>query len=270
MTIDKWIRPEHWFKEHDFRGLMRIEANACKGIYSRFRRPPFVFFDLHAGPGMLEYPDGRRGPGSPLIAIEELEKSGIPYQTVHFEKDPQRFGRLQQALAPHIRRGRSTVIPGPFETGISAWLAANGRQEYRHGLVYSDPFGDPIPVTALNEVADYLYRVDLLAYVLANDQYKRANGGGAQRGRIADDIAAVKKKHVLIRKESDAHQYTFVLWTNWPGGFPAWTARGFYPLESEAGQAVLDRINYTKTELRARFNTPLFEEGDDALSTAPA
>jgi hypothetical protein len=270
-TADRWIKPETRIKEHDFAGLIAIVTNACRGIRGRYgNRPPFLFMDLHGGPGMLEYPDGHRGPGSPLIAVDALEKSGMPYQTVHFEQNPQTADRLRQALAPYIRRGCSTVITGPFETGVSAWLAANGRQEYRNGLIYSDPINDPLPVATFNEIADYLPRVDLLAYVIANDQYKRANGGGGRRGRIAGDIAAIQKEHALIRHESTAHQFTFVLWTNLPGGFRPWTARGFYALESEPGQAVLDRINYTKAELAVRYNTPLWGEDDEVLPAAPA
>ena len=271
-TSKEWVGPATEAKERDFAGLMTMHLNICRAILGRQKRPaPYLFIDLHGGPGMLEYPDGHRGPGSPLIAVRALEESGMPYQTVHFERDPQTAGRLRETLAPHIRRGRSSVITGPFETGMSAWLAANGREEYRHGLIYSDPISDPIPVATLNECARYLPRVDLLAYVIANDQYKRANGGGASRGRIADDIKAVRKEHVLIRRESTAHQFTFIIWSRWDG-FPDWKAREFHRLASPTGQLILDRINYTKTELRARFNTPLplFEEGDDALPATSA
>jgi len=265
---DKWISAETEAKEYDFTGLNAMHTNICKSkrILGRPGRPPYLFGDLHGGPGMLEH-QGRRFPGSPLIAVETLERSGFAYQTVHFEKDPDTAARLTESLADSIRRGRTSVITGCHETGMSAWLAANGHQPDRYGLIYSDPIGDPIPVQTFNEVARYLPRVDLLAYVIANDQYKRANGGGARRGRVANDIAAVKKKHVLIRKESSAHQFTFVLWTDWTE-FPAWTARGFYPLTSSSGQAVLDRITYTKAELAERYNAPLWGEDDDVLPIA--
>lgn len=267
-----WVGPETEAKEHDFRGLMKIHTDVCKSPrilgHDRPGRLPYLFADLNGGPGMLER-EGRYFPGSPLIAVETLERSGHAYRTIHFEQDPETAAQLSESLAPGISQGRTTVIPGQFQTGMKAWLAANGHQEHRYGLVYSDPIGDPIPVQAFNEVARYIPRVDLLAYVIANDQYKRANGGGALRGRVADDIAAVNKKHVLIRHESTAHQFTFILWTNWTE-FPAWTARGFYPLTTPAGQAALDRITYTKAELAGRFNTPLFERGDCVLPVAPA
>ena len=238
----KCVGAETEQKERDFGGLHEMHTNICKSptILGRRGALPYLFVDLNGGPGMLER-QGRQFPGSPLIAVETLERSGLPYQTIHFEQDLERAAQLEEALAPYIRQGRTSVIPGRFQTGMRAWLAANGQQEYRHGLVYSDPTGDPIPVEIFNEIAGYLPRVDLLAYVLANDQYKRANGGGAQRGRVNDDILAVKKKRVLIRKEASAHQYTFILWTNWTK-FPAWTAREFHPIDSPTGQAILDRI----------------------------
>ena len=74
----------------------------------------------------------------------------MPYQTVHFEKDPQTADRLRESLATNINRERSSVITGASRPGLAAWLAANGYQEYRNGLVYSDPIGDPIPCRALN------------------------------------------------------------------------------------------------------------------------
>lgn len=268
-TSDRWIGPVTEAKEYDFAGLMAMHIDICRGIIGRQERPaPYLFIDLHGGPGMLEHED-RRFPGSPLIAVEALERSGMPYQTVHFEENPETAERLKRALAPSIKRGRSTVVPGRFETGMRAWLAASGHQPGRYGFIYSDPISDPIPVSTLNEAARHLPRVDLLAYVIANDQYKRANGGGGRRGRVADDIAAVRKTHTLIRRESSAHQFTFVLWTNWTR-FPAWTARGFHPAVSTPGKAILDRINYTKAELKELVNPPLWEEGDGVLPAAPA
>jgi len=263
---DAWISEETEAKEYDFTGLERMHVNICKSprILGRPGQLPYLFADLHGGPGMLER-NGRQFHGSPLIAVEALERSGFPYQTVHFEKDPETAARLKDQLASQIRSGRTFVIPGPHETGMSAWLAANGRQPYRYGLIYSDPIKDPIPVETFNAAARYLPRVDLLAYVIANDQYKRANGGGALRGRVADDIAAINKKHVLIRKESARHQFTFILWTNWTQ-FPPWTARGFHSITSPAGKAILDRITYTRAELAERYNTPLW--GDDVVPAA--
>ena len=270
-TSKEWVGPATEAKERDFAGLMTMHLNICRAILGRQKRPaPYLFIDLHGGPGMLDYPDGHRGPGSPLIAVRALEESGMPYQTVHFERDPQTAGRLRETLAPHIRRGRSSVITGPFKTGMSAWLAANGREEYRHGLIYSDPISDPIPVATLNECAQVTCRALTCSPTSSPTTSTSVPTVAAPTAGMTDDIKAVRKEHVLIRR-STAHQFTFIIWSRWDG-FPDWKAREFHRLASPTGQLILDRINYTKTELRARFNTPLplFKEGDDALPATSA
>jgi hypothetical protein len=252
--------PETWYKERDFRGLHGgIHLPICAGIRERYGRPgdpSYLFVDLHGGPGNLIYGNAEF-PGSPLIALDELMASGLPYQTLHFERDSGTAENLAAAVAAHPGGQAATVISESFETGARQWLGLAPRHRFRNGLVYSDPISDPIPVDTFNAFAAHFERVDLLAYVIANDQYKRANGSGAGHGRrLADDIAAVHKKHVLIREPSTAHQFTFIFWTNWTE-FPAWTRRGFHPLHSSAGRRILDRLNFTQRELGERDNTPL-------------
>jgi hypothetical protein len=252
--------PETWYKERDFRGLLGgIQIPICTGIHRRHGRPtdaPYVFVDLHGGPGNLSYDGGPEFPGSPLIAIELLLASDLPFETIHFEKDADTAVDLQGAIAstgsPH-----STVRPERFESGMRRWLQETGPEQYRNGLIYSDPIGEPIPVDTFNEVARCKPRVDLLAYISATNQYKRPNGSGYGHGRRpADDILAVRKKHVLIREAARAEQYTFILWTNWTD-FPKWTARGFHDITSAPGRRILDTLNLTKTELHNGANTPL-------------
>src|SRR5690606_1412606 len=43
-------------KERDFRGLVGgIHARVCASIMSRGRHSPYLYVDLHGGPGVLEY-----------------------------------------------------------------------------------------------------------------------------------------------------------------------------------------------------------------------
>lgn len=248
-----WISAETEMKERDFRGLLGgLHVSIVKGIRERRGRPsdpPYLYVDLHGGPGNLPYGD-RTFPGSPLIARQELAAAGMPFEAVHFESDPSVAGRLIAAMPPEAR---ADVRAQSFEEGAERWLAERAPQPYRYGLVYSDPIKDPIPVETFNRFAAHFDRVDLLAYVAANDQYKRAG-----KRRLVDDIAAVKKKHVLIREATTAHQWTFILWTNWTT-FPAWTKRGFHSATSERGRRIIEKLNYTAAELREIKNTPLFE-----------
>ncbi|MGH3499337.1 MAG: HNH endonuclease [Nocardioidaceae bacterium] len=140
---------------------------------------------------------------------------------------------------------------------MNTLLAQMPSHRYRYGLVYSDPIKDPIPVDTFNQVARHFPRVDLLAYVAANDHYKRANANGYGHGRaLPEDIAAVNKKIALIREPHTAHQWTFILWSDWTK-LPEWRKRGFHRIDEGAGRRILRRVALTKAELHEQENTPL-------------
>jgi hypothetical protein len=258
----QWISAETERKERHFRGIVRMHANICKGIARRHGiASPYLYADLYAGPGSLRWKN-REFDGSPLIARDELTRTGLPYQAVHFEEDAAVAAQLGEALwtpaslldAPDP--DNSPVFAERCQDAYPRWLASGEGRRDRHGLVYSDPIGDPIPVDLLNATAEKFPRVDLLAYVAANSQYKRK--GGSERTRfLADDIAAVNKDIVLIRRPFTAFQWTFVLWTNW-AQLPEWQKEGFYRLDSETGRQILDQLNLTAREHREKANTPLF------------
>lgn len=72
---DSWISAETENKEADCRGILRMHVDICKGIIRRRGGPPYLYVDLYAGPGHLEY-RGRRFLGSPLIA--QAREAGRP------------------------------------------------------------------------------------------------------------------------------------------------------------------------------------------------
>lgn len=264
----RWIGKETYRKEADFSGLVGgIHIPICKAIHKDKGRPgdpPYLFVDLHGGPGRLRDDAGREFDGSPLIALDALARAGIPHETLHFEKDPAVAAELAAVLDPSIYPN-TTVCNVPFREGMEAWLRTARPHEYRFGLAYSDPIEDPIPVDVFNMVAAHSPRVDLLAYVAANNQYKRANANGHGHGRrLADDVAAVRKKKVLIRVPAGGEQYTFILFSNMPD-LPKWKNRGFHEVgPTGPGRNILDRLNLSKREWDEQFNTPLWGDGDVA------
>lgn len=255
--IGKWTRQ----KEQDFAGLVGgIHVPVCAAIRGRLGRPgdpPYVFIDLHAGPGRLRDDAGAAFPGSPLIAADALAASGMPHETWHFERDPDVAAELSAALDPSVYPD-ATVCNVDFGEGVARWLSFTHPHAYRNGLIYADPIGldgstGPVPIDVFNAVAAHSPRVDLLAYVAANNHYKRV-----QRGRrLADDIAAVRKRKVLIREPDGAEQYTFILWTNWDR-VPEWHKSGFYDLATLRGQQILGDLNFTAKERRELVDVPLW------------
>lgn len=272
----QWISPETEPKEADFRGILRMHIPICKGILGRYGGPPYLYADLYAGPGNLEY-KGNEFPGSPLIAQEELAHAGLSYEAIHFERDPIVAAELEEALL--VPRSllwwpdadSTHVFAESCQEGFPQWLSRTGRQPNRYGLVYADPIRDEIPVAVLNKAAALMPRVDLLSYVSAT-QYKRRReadlklNGSSAKPLLSDHVDAVNKRFAVIRKPRGAWQFTFILWSNWDS-FPAWTAAGFHRLDSEPGMRILDQLNLTARAHREKANTPLPFEVDPAYRT---
>lgn len=270
MTVDRWVSEDTEAKERDFHGIMWMHAHICKGIGTRHRLPPYLYVDLYAGPGNLEF-QGRRFAGSPIIARDILGETGLPHFALHYEEDRDVAARLAEALwiptslLDTVTADTAPIYVGRCQAGFSEWLDRNGRQPDRYGLVYSDPVSDEIPHELLNQAARLLPRVDLLSYVSAN-QYKRRrglderkNGTDATRPFLLDHIQAVAKRVVLVREPIGKWEWTFILWSNWVD-YPAWEKRGFYRLDSERGQRVIERLNLSKRQSRERNNRPLWGE----------
>lgn len=265
---DPWISAETEAKEEDFRGILNMHVTICKGIFSRNQVPPYLYVDLYAGPGNLKF-KGRQFLGSPLIAQDILTRAGIAHHTVHFEKDAEVAARLAEALwVPTSLLDSPDANTAPIhvtscQEGFAEWLDKNGHESLRYGLIYSDPIRDEIPHELLNKAAHYLPKVDLLSYVAAT-QYKRRRGQDQRRNGqsdlpfLSDHVGAVDKRVVLIREPRAANHYTFVLWSNW-ADLPEWERRGFYRLDSDRGQRVMEQLNLSKREHHAKYNQPLWD-----------
>lgn len=247
---DRWISAETEQKERDFAGIVRMHLTICKAILSRGANLPYLYADLHAGPGALAY-EGRLFDGSPLVFLKLAAEAGIRHQSLFFDKDVSVAARLSAAMSWVETDGSTEVIAHPCEIGMSQWLAAAGVQPYRYGLVYADPIGKEIPVDLLARNAQQLPRVDLLSYVAATG-YKRRGGP-----RLREHLAAIDKKFVYVRTPAGQWQWTFVLWTNFESRLD-WKRIGFHRADSARGKAILDRMDMTVREYREATNEPLF------------
>lgn len=265
-TIDSWISAGTEAKEAHFRGVLSMHITICKAIMRRSPGAPYLYADLYAGPGELEF-NGRQFLGSPLIAQDLLTRAGVPHRAIHFEKDPDVAARLAESLWVPTSlvdipdEHTAPIYNEAFQDGLPQWLADAGHEPGQLGLMYADPIRDEIPWREFNQVAEAMPKVDLLSYVSAT-QYKRRRGsdlklnGSTDKPLLSDHIRAVNKRIALIRRPLEAWQWTFVLWSNWVE-MPAWEQKGFYRLDSEAGQRVLRQLDHTAREQREKANTPL-------------
>lgn len=249
LTPDRWISAETERKEQDFASFVGLHLDICGAILGRGPNKPYLYADLHAGPGLLSY-NGRSFDGSPLIFLKLAATKGIRHQSLFFDRDVTVAGRLSAALSWVESNGSAEVTAHPCEVGMAQWLGRAGEQPYRHGLVYADPIGKEIPVELLTRVSAQLPRVDILSYISATN-YKRRGGP-----RLADHIAAVGKRYAYIREGADQHQWTFILWTNFPKDI-SWKTRDFWRTDTERGRQILGRLNLTAREHHEVVNEPL-------------
>lgn len=254
-ATDRWISAETEQKEHDFQGIVRMHLQICRSILARGPHAPYLYADLHAGPGLLTY-EGRSFDGSPLVFRRLADAEQVRHQSLFFDQDATVAARLSAALSWVEADGSAEVIADPCEIGMSRWLTRAGEQPYRYGLVYADPIAKEIPVALLARVAHQMPRVDILSYVAATG-YKRRGGP-----RLRDHLGAIEKKYVYVRKPAGQWQWTFVLWTNFESRLD-WKRAGFHRADSERGRLILDRLDMTVREFHEATNEPLFRMPGD-------
>lgn len=97
--------------------------------------------------------------------------------------------------------------------------------------------------------------MDILAHINANGAYKRTRHLHADR-YLAADLERIGKRHLWVRREEGPWQWTFVIGSNWPN-FPRFDARGIVPVSSDAGGAILERINFTHKERQRSMQAAL-------------
>jgi hypothetical protein len=228
-------------KQTDLRGLLKTHAFICKGIFERFPDRRYLYVDANAGPG---YVPAYNIPGSPLIAMEELQAVLPPLKIdFHFcESNPINTQSLRERLS-----GDYQITEANNQMAVPALLAT--KSPMTHGIVYHDPT-NLVDFDLLRFIfGDHAPRIDLLVYLSAAN-HKR-NGI-----RLDKELATINKNYWLIREVTPQFQFTFLLGTNWDG-YPDWKAHGFYKLNSARGQHILDLVSNSKGEREARDNQRL-------------
>lgn len=209
----------------------------------------YVYIDLNAGDGGT---DELRG--SPVIAAEMLAAAQLPAEVWCCERNPESMAQLEVTMAAR-RRGRFwpevRFLLGDHCETIATVLAYYRAQAWRGpfmGLTYFDPNGDPLDVSLLNRIVEpqYFGKLDILAHITANGAYKRTRHLHSERF-LSRDLDAIDKSKQFIRRPRDAWQWTFVHLTNWAKA-PPLNRIDFVALESPEGRAVLDLLDFSRSE----------------------
>lgn len=229
--------PQTARKQEDFRGLIRLHLEICQGIFTRnLSNHHYHYIDANAGSGQYE---GHTG--SPLIFLEEIKKRSMLFDAYFLEINPSNCSALRSLVRtePNVQ-----VIEGDHhETLPNVAL----RPPPSLGLIYCDPNGTAPPFDILANLSQKpaYQKMDVLMYLSASN-IKRVSNAFSRR-RLKDLMAPIAKKHWLVRTPADKHEWTFILGTNWTK-FPAWHRAGFYGLDSEQGNTILEYLHCTKKE----------------------
>lgn len=238
-------------KQDDFHSLLSLHV----GIVDRMTNKPgknwqrrYTFIDMNAGPGCY---DGLIG--SPLIFLEEIEKTTIPYRAVFIEREAINADALRDNVGLRSLRHQPLIINDSHANVLRKYIKSQAPKTY--GLIYHDPSGSVPDFDLLSDAsrAPILDYMEFMIYLSATNikrvrRFQEATNRDAKVKLLIDSLQTINKKTWIIRKPQGRHQWTFVLGSNW-SKFPEWEKRGFYRIDSPVGQEILRSLTYTDKEL---------------------
>ena len=237
-------------KQDDFRGMLSLHINIVDGITQRpgnaWQRY-YNYIDMNAGPG------NQNGiVGSPILFLNQIERTTIPYQATFIEREPCNVEKLQSAINSKTWRGNVLVVNNDHAVALHNGTAP---QRSTHGMIYHDPSGSVPDFDLLAELSKkpaFKY-IDFVVYLSATNikrvrRFEQATGRDAKVKLLTDYMKSIDKSTWIIRKPMGKHQWTFAIGSNWVK-FPDWEKRGFYRIDSDEGKSMLERLTYTDGEI---------------------
>lgn len=235
-------------KQNDFRKIIRHHLNVVRHIREKYqwaRKRPYLYIDAFAGPGRY-----CGIIGSPIIFLEEVIQTGIPFQAVAIEIDPDRADQLRR-----YSEGLITVHNGCNMD----YLQQSQFYNDQFGLVYCDPPGAengtiPLSFRMMSHVAARAKRLDVMVNIAPASHKRTIQLAGYQS--IDDMKREINKSQWAIRSMRGKHQWTFLIGTNWVK-WADWNSAGFYDVNSDAGSVLFDKANLTSEQFKKKVQPHL-------------
>lgn len=222
------------YKQFKLRYFMACHASIVRNIQRRFSENlNYLYIDLNCGKGhQPEYESANCEPwGSPVIAVEELNKKGIIPYCYFVDIDPGAIATLKEVFSD---RSDLRCYPS-YWTGDSCQvfpeLAHSIEEKHgntkNNGLIYIDPNGNQIiPLKSIRECCQNLKSlnyVDLLMHCSATYLKRWANNRLIKREKynLEQVVTEHGKRQVFISFPPDAtlklkrEKWTFVYATNY-------------------------------------------------------
>lgn len=281
-------------KQQHFRTILRAHLAIVAAVQARDRRAnsQYVYVDTNAGPGY----DPERTPrqGSPRIFLEEVvaaehqpvvsaflqERSAVNCERLRAVlRQPDPYDEYDKELAhlwdyfPHSLGleedqngtfhhrsardwdrviGEIAIIQGDHNATVGGVL--NTLATYRgnqYGLIYADPNG-LLPIAVLRALASAAPRLDVLVYAGATG-IKRVLGSPT----LLESLQSIGRAHIALRKPEGANQWTFALLSDWAPLVGKFSRQGFYALGTREGDALAQRLNWSRRSQVAKVQAPL-------------
>ncbi len=247
-------------KQDGFERIISLHVKIISDVMKNFQRnkwyypPRYQFIDTNAGDGLHPF----YGEGSPVIFLKAVEAQGIPYHGHFIEKDTQNAEQLSCVVQKLEFPNNYTIYNGDHTQVISQVVKTVPHNSF--GMVYMDPNGLP-SLGVLQFVANQLPKLEILIRVPTRVLKRVRLSPKCDGYSLLELIQKTPKSAWLIRDtyELDTHQdWTFLLGSNYTSkskrSFMEWKKQRFYGLQTEEGQAILHRLNYTKAE-KEQFQT---------------
>lgn len=200
--------------------------------------PCYYYIDAYCG-------DGAKHAGvssSPVVFVKSLKLQLIDNAKIWFIDNNQGNidalkGRFTKPIPPYVN------VVCADSTVYVPQIAKQNIKSNSFGLLYIDPNGAP-DLEMLQNCSKIMPRIDFLI---------RMNSTAGKRcpvkRRVSDVMKSANKKVWLIRRvlDGDVWQWTFLFGTNYTD-MSSWEKAGFYRVDSQEGQKILEYVEYTAKE----------------------
>ncbi len=228
-------------KQASFAALLYLQLSIVKKIWlkNKWANPPFMYIDLHGGPGIDENGDN----GSPLVFYHIARHLSIPYDAIIYEADKKTHKSLEKhcgdLMVMDVRHADNNILLQDPEFSVI--------EKWKFGLVYSDPSNADPSLDVLRHLSIVRPTMDI-AINIAPATYKRIMKSHGTLDRLTVELEKIKKEW-LVREPHGKHQWSLLFGTGF-SDFPAWSAKGFESIRSELGRSWWLKIGYTKKEIK--------------------
>ncbi|OQY29878.1 MAG: hypothetical protein DRI56_12335 [Chloroflexota bacterium] len=210
-------------------------------------RQHYRYIDLTAGKGFS--PNGDKG--SPIVFLDQAEstKFQIPYRADFIEQESKNINELKEAINREKKKNGWVARDIHFHNNtyqIEIPILLSEKNDKEFGLVFVDPSGELPDFDCLRYIAKMRPRMEILIYLSSTNVKRTIQYTGK---RLSDYIGNIEKSHWLIRKAIswDQFKWTFLLGSN-ASLFKDYKSINFYQLESQDGQTILEKLDFTKKE----------------------